>query len=587
MIDSLNANIELLQKKDPILALKVLNLSHTPKPIALAPCPALEHLQAFQAWFVPVNCCLQESELMLWLSQNIMHRLVVLVEDFELLKDWLSLSSASSFLQNPQVYLLCSQAGSQSLEGLVGPKVWACPGFEISYYDPLGQWQQLGPILQAHSYHKQAVVAELMHYGKWSWPNILRRLKRVGSEKALAGSMGWQGVPIAICAAGPSIARQKQALIQHKDRFLILSAGTGVNVLEQMGIEPNLAILIDPFRAQFSRFVLVHNPEIAHAAGWRANYRALECLSGPRILLPCANAYPLAHDWWQVLGHEPVVFDEGYNVVAASLSMCNRMGGELIGILGVDLAFEHDMHYAGQVAQSEKFWTAGAALEQTVQAQGIDGMPVKSLAKWLLEAQWLADAAHSCQRPVVRVADAGLAIDMPTCESLGDLADQWPQRDYGAWSWAWTCQLHQADPQGKSELLLQNLIDDLDQTCKVLNCTSQNLHNILQVRHIELDKGPSYNDCMQLLDEHSLMQLERAQADLQCQGLYEGLLKVWSLCFERVIHNSFESLNSQGRTYLDAWLWCKRFQFILTGINRLKEWACQAQEGLAHVSDEV
>jgi len=208
----------------------------------------------------------------------------------------------------------------------------------------------------------------------------------------------WQGEPVIVMGAGPSLTETLKCLVQLPDKPRILASNGALPALAKWGVQADLAICIE------SRSSAKRDVE-------RANY------TGPLVVFPCVN-HELLRDYKgllylafpEELGEE---IEHGLasgvgTVMAPALDLAVKMGGNPILLAGLDLAWG-DTLYVGGV---ERTTTSPRA---TVRASSVSGHTAWTSAAFASFASGLARILD-CRKhadPNLRVFDlktAGLQI---------------------------------------------------------------------------------------------------------------------------------------------------------------------------------
>jgi hypothetical protein len=184
----------------------------------------------------------------------------------------------------------------------------------------------------------------------------------------------FKDVPAIVCGAGPSLKDVIPFLKENRDRFLILSCGAGMQALVAAGIEPHLAVHVDPDPYhKFSRttvplfFQLRTSPAVASQ------------MRGPRFLMAGAGEFPLETWIEEQLGLEPPS-DGGWTAATRGTCLANALGCPEIYFAGIDF-LASGAAYAKGVELPEE----GSLIKTTLS----DGTIVKTRSDWLLAAEWL------------------------------------------------------------------------------------------------------------------------------------------------------------------------------------------------------
>ena len=162
---------------------------------------------------------------------------------------------------------------------------------------------------------------------------------------------GWQGYPVIIVAAGPSLTDELNRLRDIQERVLIICVGTAAPVMMKYGVHPDFVVSVDPFEANMSHFENWNNgkiPLIYYHRFWRG---ILPVYNGPRFWFAMDDepAIPLT-------GIKPTTeFWRGGTVSFTALQVAHYLKADPIVLVGLDFAYlDGRMHAEGAVNETYK-----------------------------------------------------------------------------------------------------------------------------------------------------------------------------------------------------------------------------------------
>jgi hypothetical protein len=391
--------------------------------------------------------------------------------------------------------------------------------------------------------------------------------------------LDWLNIPISIVGAGVSVQEEASLLGLLKHRSLLISAGTAINVLEALGQIPHIAMTIDPFRAQYSRFSQVAAIETPLAAGWRSHYQAIDCMKGDRLLLPGAAAYPLTALWEKEWGYGLDGFEEGPNVVTTAMNLAKVLGSSELFLLGVDLCLRNNSLYGAGIRATEGFYQPPEFNEDEILSIKTGETEVKTYAKWLGEAHWISEFAEN-NGPIFRNQTLQLNIPNTIPVKTNDWVEKLIPRDYEGWLWTWLQSLDPVCLDAKSHCLA-SLYKEVQKTKYWAMQEMSSLTALLESYDITLEQAPSTH--MALLQPPSQIEchFEMFYSDLQDLELYKPLFENWLVCFDRVYGASFNSLREdrEGFLWLDTWLLLRKMNFFIQGLMKFENWVDEVLKG--------
>jgi hypothetical protein len=251
--------------------------------------------------------------------------------------------------------------------------------------------------------------------------NTLRNLPAIAAGhdvRALTSALA--GLPAVIAAAGPSLDDSLADLRRLGGRCVLIALGTALRPLLDAGIEPPLAVGLDP---------------------GEANARHFECLSG------CDNTFLVAESaldrrvtrdfdgrtfWFRVANHQPwpwlneIGLDVGClevwgSVLTAAFQVAVLAGCDPIVMVGADLSYTHGRPHC-RATTSEFKWaravSAGRSLEsewrdetaefETLSTLDVHGRDTVTSAPLQAFRDWMVAHAVASGRRVVNATGAGI-----------------------------------------------------------------------------------------------------------------------------------------------------------------------------------
>ena len=180
--------------------------------------------------------------------------------------------------------------------------------------------------------------------------------------------------PAIVCGAGPSLKEILPLLKEHQDRFLILGCGAGMQALLAGGIEPHLAVHVDP--DPYHKF-----PKTATALFYqlRTSHEVVSQMTGPRFLMSGSGEFLLERWIEEKLGLESFS-DGGWTAATRGAALATTLGCKQIYFAGIDFSASGAVYAKGVEPLHE-----GSLIKITLS----DGSVVQTRPDWLLAAQWL------------------------------------------------------------------------------------------------------------------------------------------------------------------------------------------------------
>ena len=223
------------------------------------------------------------------------------------------------------------------------------------------------------------------------------------------------GKPMFICAPGPSLARNLEALRAARGKAVVVAVSHALRPLRAAGIVPDLVLTVDPQDVRYhfgpgdlDGVTAVINGVTVHPELFR--------MDGPRCLTLASNG---GLDGWlyRAIGATPTVVAGGGSVATTALSLGLRWKCDPIVMVGLDLSFPGGRYYvdtsvdgkcrpvvaadgtmkvAGWSDDFHKMKAAGgpaAARERVVELPGWHGDPVPSSFMFAMFHRWFVETA--------------------------------------------------------------------------------------------------------------------------------------------------------------------------------------------------
>ena len=176
--------------------------------------------------------------------------------------------------------------------------------------------------------------------------------------------------PAIVCGAGPSLKEIIPFLKVHRDKFLILGCGAGMQALLAAGIEPHLAVHVDP--DPHHKFPKTSIPLFYQLRTTQ--------MSGTRFLMAGSGDFPLERWIEEKLGLEPSS-DGGWTAATRGAALATELGCPKIYFAGIDFSTSSALYAKGVESPQD-----GRLMKITLS----DGSVVQTRSDWLLAAEWLS-----------------------------------------------------------------------------------------------------------------------------------------------------------------------------------------------------
>lgn len=358
-----------------------------------------------------------------WLKGSVKRHVMFIEDDPAILYAFLETDVAEELLQDPQSELIFysgKEIHSPEIDSYINRSLFRELHIgALAFYQThkLLSYEQLSFLIKFLRSTLESTTSEYLTLGKAFFKNYYNNLLELEhSLNGLAFVNKFKGVPAIICGAGPSLGKNIDVLRTLKDHALIFAGGTAMNALNAYGFLPHFGSGVDPFEFHYSRILANIAFETPFFYRSRMNAEAVALLHGPRLYLPGTTGYPLA-DWVDnKLGYPPFKLDEGSNVINMTLSIAEKLGCNPILIVGLDLAYTDGLSYAPGITSHgihdprEQFITKGKH-DELILATDINGKPIYTLMKWLVESSWYANFARNFPEvQVINCTEGGIGF---------------------------------------------------------------------------------------------------------------------------------------------------------------------------------
>jgi hypothetical protein len=186
---------------------------------------------------------------------------------------------------------------------------------------------------------KDVNIATLSKFETVWTRNLIQNIPELLKMKPVSLLFGIaEEIPIVVCGAGPSLHYDLEKILKFRDKFILISVDTALNVLHNHNIEPDLIYSVDPQTINKSYLegytgngVIVFDPTSCyHTLRLPGNFSNGFFTSSPFPLIKLITNYAI-----QDIGDIPF----GGSVSTNAVSLAELMGAKNILFLGQDLAF--------------------------------------------------------------------------------------------------------------------------------------------------------------------------------------------------------------------------------------------------------
>lgn len=177
-----------------------------------------------------------------------------------------------------------------------------------------------------------------------------------------------------VCGAGPSLQEIIPRLKEHRNKFLIIGCGAGMQALLAAGIEPHLAVHVDADPCH--KFPKTNTPLFYQL---RTSHEVVSKMTGPHFLMAGSGEFPLERWIEEKLGLE-ASSDGGWTAATRGAALAVSLGCKNIYLAGVDFSASKDVYANGVESPIDS-----SMIKMTL----TDGSVVQTRSDWLLAADWM------------------------------------------------------------------------------------------------------------------------------------------------------------------------------------------------------
>ncbi|OPZ91436.1 MAG: hypothetical protein BWY74_01961 [Firmicutes bacterium ADurb.Bin419] len=163
-----------------------------------------------------------------------------------------------------------------------------------------------------------------------------------------------KGVPAVIVSAGPSLNKNLHLINKIKDKAVIISAGSSINILEKNGVTPHIMVGVDGGEGESRIFNNVKASDIYFAYSSSIHHEGLKNYKGPKLYFK-TNVSEYTSWFEKEMDLNTKDLRSGASVSNLALDIARLMGCDPIILVGQDLSYANLQSYAdGAVLKDEQ-----------------------------------------------------------------------------------------------------------------------------------------------------------------------------------------------------------------------------------------
>jgi hypothetical protein len=262
----------------------------------------------------------------------------------------------------------------------------------------------------------------LKRFGRLWVRNLARNLPLIGSLPGVARLESFfQGFPVLVLAAGPSLDDVLPRLAALRERCLLVCVDTALRSVLRAGIEPDFLVVVDPQYWNWRHLEGLSSPSsilVSESAAWPAVFRF-----GARATYLCSSLFPLGQAIEARSGAKGRL-GAGGSVATTAWDFARLLGASHIYMAGLDLGFPDGETHAKASLFEQRALSAGRRLAPAATSQAAalfsggatwarsaGGAPLRSDKRMALYAWWFESRlARPASPPTRGLSARSLAI---------------------------------------------------------------------------------------------------------------------------------------------------------------------------------
>lgn len=383
---------------------------------------------------------------------------------------------------------------------------------------------------------------ELEHLGYNFFLNFFQNLVKLPESKQASLLYNrFKGMPAIICGAGPSLNKNIHILKKLKDKAIIIAPGTAMNVLNKAGIIPHFGAGIDPNPDQTLRILTNLAFMTPYFYKTRMNATALNLIQGDLLYLNGSYGYKISSWFEEELGLKGVPLEEGYNVVNASFEIANALGCSPLITVGVDLAYSNDESYADLTAKHPLStnpvpFKTKTETEELLSRMDINGKPVMTLWKWLLESVWYSRwVLEHPQTEFLNATEGGIGFPGVSNIPLEEVSLTYLKKDFDVDGFI---HLFIQDAEMEKSVSFKHIDELLQKLEASLNNCQETITRIKkEFETFSKNLGPNETAVNKLTDPNVIQLLGKLENEIGYQVVLDSFNVYFNKAFEKEVQN--------------------------------------------------
>ncbi len=277
---------------------------------------------------------------------------------------------------------------------------------------------------------KKAAVTVMVNVGNDSFDSLVglehtfANIQHIFSNPGINSLYGkFKGKPGVLVAAGPSLKKNVHLLKGLEDRALIMSCDATLLPLMKKGIQPHLVTSLERSPEVLLHYAKIHDFKNTYAVTLPIQTpESVEAFTGRKFIAYRKYSY---FDWFEKDKGSLVV---GHSVANLAFKILMHLACDPIILIGQDLAYarEGDSHIGGVVGRNRD----NIFEYESVELEGNDGRPVKSMKYWELFKLEYEEDIHSYDGTCVNATEGGAKIRGAKIMTFADAIGTYCRQSY-------------------------------------------------------------------------------------------------------------------------------------------------------------
>lgn len=292
----------------------------------------------------------------------------------------------------------------------------ALPGYNQIFSE---EFERLSSLLDVRREHCISDKLSVAAHGRIEVENAIYNLRYINECRCLDQLIGLVPTdsPVVIVSAGPSLEKNGHLLKRIKNHLFLIVVDTAVPYVLSIGVVPDLVVTVSPVKdpslyeyEELSDVPIAIDPVVTH--------KGLELVKNPMIIF--VSASPYYENIFRLAGHELTDLESGGNVSSSAFCLAVALGFTEIVLVGLDLALQGDVMYAGNIKGS------GDTGDNRLPIEGYYGDRVYTLPNYKVFLDWFEMTALSHPELTIYNATEGGAKIQGTCNrAFQDIANKY------------------------------------------------------------------------------------------------------------------------------------------------------------------